>query len=94
MKGIKVCGDCALYDWKHHKCPVCSDEGKATDPFYADCPLPDVEEVKQGKWIKQNDVAFELCGVDYFKCSICNIECQTEYNFCPHCGARMDGDSK
>ena len=43
MKGIKVCGDCANYDWKKHKCRIgCNDDSNAQAPFYGDCPLPDV----------------------------------------------------
>lgn len=42
MKGITCCGDCAYYNMKKHRCTRAYDEGKATDRFYADCPLPDV----------------------------------------------------
>ena len=37
---IGCCGDCPYYSWKKHKCGKgATDEGKATDKFYADCPL-------------------------------------------------------
>ena len=43
MKGIKLCGECANYDWKKHKCKIgCNDDSNAQAPFYGDCPLPDV----------------------------------------------------
>ena len=46
MKGIRICGECANYSYKKHKCLLgCN---KKTDPrskFYDDCPLPDVVEV-------------------------------------------------
>ena len=42
MKGITCCADCAYYNMKKHKCIRATDEGKPTDHFYADCPLPDV----------------------------------------------------
>lgn len=43
MKGISVCADCTYYSLKKHKCERgCTDEGSARDPFYIDCPLPDV----------------------------------------------------
>ena len=43
MKGIKVCGECANYDWKKHKCRIgCLDDSDAQARFYSDCPLPDV----------------------------------------------------
>ena len=48
-------------------------------------PAADVEEVKYGKWIDTT----EYCGE--FTCSICKEMCVTnKYNYCPHCGARMD----
>lgn len=50
----------------------------------------DVQEVKHGKW--------NWLTIDFKKCSICGTECFTIYadcfNYCPHCGARMDGDEK
>ena len=53
----------------------------------ASVPTVDAVEVKHGRWI------FVRCGF-YKKCS----ECQSVYendgcpdNFCPHCGAKMDG---
>lgn len=42
MKGITCCADCAYYNMKRHRCTRASDEGKPTDHFYADCPLPTV----------------------------------------------------
>ncbi len=56
MKGITCCADCAYYSMKKHKCVRCTDSGKPTDHFYADCPLPDVvtKESKDG-WISVKD---------------------------------------
>ena len=48
MKGIKLCAECAFYSMKKHKCMNgATDEGKATDHFYADCPLYDVVPVER-----------------------------------------------
>lgn len=54
----------------------------------------DVQEVRHGKWIYDgSDI-----GWANYKCSSCG-ECfvleagtpqENEYNFCPHCGAKMD----
>lgn len=53
MKGITVCGDCAYYSMKKHKCTRgCTDEGTAQDHFYVDCPLPDVSPVE---WVSVED---------------------------------------
>lgn len=42
-KLIKVCGECANYDWKKHRCKLGCNEGEPQDPFYSDCPLPTVD---------------------------------------------------
>lgn len=42
-------------------------------------------EVKHGKWLYQLYAKYE--------CSVCGFyETATPYNFCPNCGARMDGE--
>lgn len=50
----------------------------------------DVEPVRHGRWV--HDM------VGYVKCSLCNdLEengCAIFYNFCPNCGAKMDGGEK
>ena len=53
MKGIACCADCAYYSMKKHKCTRATDEGKPTDHFYADCPLPDV--IPKQMWIPVSD---------------------------------------
>lgn len=94
MKGIKNCGECVNYDWRRHKCRICKDEGTAQDPFYADCPLPDVKEVKHGEWIYQISDLFPADSTK--ECNQCharqNLFCDDEY--CLHCGAKMDEKKK
>lgn len=52
MKGIKLCGECANYSYKKHKCLLgCNKETDPRSKFYDDCPLPDVVEVKHGYWL-------------------------------------------
>ena len=51
-------------------------------------PYADVQEVRHGKWKDANET---------FECSICGYSFENEgymhfFNFCPCCGARMDGD--
>lgn len=46
----------------------------------------DVVEVRRGKWT-ENKTEYFLYG-----CSLCGYRVDNEYNFCPECGARMDGD--
>lgn len=98
MKGIELCADCGYYDMKHHSCKrgctVDPDIKKGEDVrFYVDCPLPDVQPVKHGKWE-------HVAGMNS-KCSICSHYFPVsefnsrpfDINFCPACGARMDGDA-
>lgn len=61
-------------------------------------PAADVVEQKHGKWIEQEDPWF---GWGVWQCSNCKEEYVLEegtpddnfYNYCPNCGAIMDGDS-
>lgn len=59
-----------------------------------DLPAADVQEVRHGKWLLER----ELDGTPYcFHCSICDddfgcIGITTAYDYCPNCGAKMDGE--
>ena len=55
-------------------------------------PSADVAPVRHGRWIEQEKYTF---GVMY-DCSICGdriLDNGHSWNYCPNCGARMDGDS-
>ena len=44
---IYCCGDCVYYSPKKHKCLFgATDEGKAQEHFYRDCPFPIYTEVE------------------------------------------------
>lgn len=65
----------------------------------ADIELADVQPVKHGRWIdiyewaKMHDsIPSGMCL--YYWCSECQEEQEKKSNFCPHCGARMDGDTE
>lgn len=54
-------------------------------------PSDDVAPVVHGRWIEQEKYTF---GVMY-DCSICGdriLDNGHSWNYCPNCGARMDGD--
>ena len=61
-------------------------------------PAEDVVEVRHGKWkLKQYEGGI-LDGEIYDECSICeyqrffdDIRFKTAFNYCPNCGAKMDG---
>ena len=77
------------------------------DPYYgytageiyeALCKTPTVDavEVVHGRWILEQE--FEDGTADY-KCSACDYDdtfhrnlVNAFYNYCPYCGAKMDGD--
>lgn len=46
-----------------------------------DAPAADVAQVRHGRWLKH------ACYV----CSVCGVANNDEYDFCPNCGAKMDG---
>lgn len=52
-----------------------------------DQPTVDAVEVVHGRWIEK---------IGRAKCSVCLDECWADsamdYNFCPNCGAKMDGE--
>lgn len=52
MKGISCCGDCSYYSQLEMCLRGSKDAGSAQDPFYKDCPLPDVVELNRDKLIK------------------------------------------
>lgn len=58
-------------------------------------PSADVVEVKHGKWIEYPHFNFEgsYSGANY-KCSNCHFDDiydLEDMNYCPNCGAKMDG---
>lgn len=59
----------------------------------------DVQPVRHGRWIgiteycKKNGYIPSGMGI-YYWCSECDKEEQKTTDFCPNCGARMDGDTE
>ena len=61
-----------------------------------DSTTADVVEVRHGKWV-HTDYAMHWLGKD--ECSECTYHTSdrddlSHFNFCPNCGARMDGDAE
>lgn len=52
-------------------------------------PYSDVAEVKHAHWIMRH----RYCNITYV-CSNCKAGSVKESNFCPDCGARMDGENR
>lgn len=63
----------------------------------ADIPSADVKPVKRGYW--EEVIDYGGWGDTHYRCSVCGEEWYLEdgkpkdnnMNFCPRCGARMDG---
>ena len=58
-----------------------------------DTKAADVQPVRRGKWIWDSSPEF---GNPYgsYACSECNERQAFKENYCPNCGARMDGDTE
>lgn len=66
----------------------CLGDNKSIADVINDQPAEDVQEVRHGKWEQENEI---------FKCSECAYAFENEgyqhfFNYCPNCGARMDGE--
>ena len=52
----------------------------------------DAVEVVHGRWV-QKEIRELLCSSIVPHCSVCNaLKIQDKWNYCPNCGAKMDGD--
>jgi len=57
-----------------------------------DAPTVDAVEVVHGRWDEvtgQDEIVGEM---DFYKCSVCCKLRWFQTNYCPNCGAKMDGD--
>ena len=59
------------------------------NPIINEQPIADVKEVKHGQWTKDQNF-----NDDLVRCSACHILSDRQPNYCPYCGARMDGGVK
>ena len=70
------------------KCDTWCDHGECYQPNLSKIPTADVAEVKHGKWYRHKEDCL------YNKCSVCLYDHCREDNYCPNCGAKMDGDKR
>lgn len=60
-----------------------------TEGMIAGTPSADVVEVRHGEWREVND------KYPRYVCTVCNhLFNNKNYNYCPYCGAKMDGERK
>lgn len=85
IKRIKevYCAGCNSYNGV--RCSACG-TGDAID-MIEDAPAADVAPVVHGRWIPFHS---EIAG-DIQYCSACEIGFAAKTDYCPHCGAMMDG---
>ena len=55
-------------------------------------PAVDVSPVAHGRWRKSR-IPVPVYGGIEISCSSCGRIAAHEYNYCPNCGARMDGET-
>lgn len=56
--------------------------------FIETAETADVQEVRHGKWERS------IFAQDFHRCSCCSAVWNREFEYCPHCGAKMDGEEK
>ena len=89
-KYIKA-ADCEKYFYEHLDDVHIAGAMNAIDEM----PTADVAPVRHGRWIEQSEESL-------YSCSVCGAEWVTiegtpeenDMDFCPHCGAKMDGDGE
>ena len=64
----------------------------------ADIPSADVKPVKHGRWITWDDSGFtkcSCCNSEYYIADLQEVgDSEGFVEFCPNCGAKMDGGDK
>ena len=56
-----------------------------------EAPTADVAPVVHGRWARKR-ISVPVYGGVELSCSLCGRIAAHEYNYCPNCGARMDGE--
>ena len=85
IKRIKECYCTGCNSYNGVRCRACG-TGDAIDVI-EDAPVADVAPVVHGRWIMHDDEFGLTC-----ECSACHIETMGDGNYCPNCGAKMDGE--
>lgn len=86
-EAIKIidCYDIGFYDLSGEKIPA----DKLADAFDMAIEALSADRPR-GEWIGNNlDGTFKV-----WDCSECGIHMETRWNFCPNCGAKMDGERR
>ena len=60
-----------------------------------DAPTVDAEPVRHGRWINKGYITTAYGSIDTGECSACgavDVPIEPYDDYCPNCGAKMDGD--
>lgn len=69
---------------------LCNNYAYAAMDVIKRLPAADVAEVVHGQWENGNPIC-PVCGENKFKDLDADIWCDWQPDFCPNCGAKMDG---
>lgn len=72
----------------NHRCTLCDIDEVLI--LLEEADDADVEEVKHGEWEERKFIVFDSEIKIGYRCSACNTTWDTETNYCPNCGAKMD----
>ena len=61
------------------------------DMLFCMLPAENVAPVRHGRWVHHIAGGKQISA---YWCSVCNVEHETEQNYCPNCGAKMDGGAE
>lgn len=75
-----VCKYCCEYDSEDTEC-ICNERLAVLK-----IPTADVAQVSHGRWL-----CVDTDTEQFFLCNICEKKEYWESNYCPNCGAKMDG---
>ena len=90
IEGVDCFHNCVLHFTEFHHTHV-----NCAHLDTKDIPTVEVEPVRHGRWIERKSLHAE--GDISAKCSACKKDVQylgNPLNYCPNCGARMDGESE
>ena len=63
------------------------------EQILADSPIIDAVPVKHGEWVKTGQSFVNPNCFRNYCCSVCGYDIEkTKFNYCPNCGAKMDGE--
>ena len=91
----------AIKTLKENVCLICAYGGKNIDECdirYCDnreafnIAIKALENQKTGRWIRKNDICTSRIQLYQYACSNCKEINTFRGNYCPHCGAKMEGE--